>query len=81
MRLLSRRLVTEGLQNPIFQLVAYHFAAKIQFFLHGLYGLHGFFINFAADMQISNKVINILLALVAAGLLAVCIASVMGGVK
>ena len=32
-------------------------------------------------MQISEKMINILLALVAAGLLAVCIVSVMSGIK
>jgi hypothetical protein len=32
-------------------------------------------------MQISDKVINILLALVAAGLLAVCIASVVSAMK
>ena len=32
-------------------------------------------------MHISDRVINILLALVAAGLLAVCIASVMSGIS
>ncbi len=32
-------------------------------------------------MQISNRIINVILALVAAGLLAVCIASVVGGMK
>jgi hypothetical protein len=32
-------------------------------------------------MQISDKMINILLGIVAAGLLAVCIASVMSGIS
>ena len=32
--------------------------------------------TFAADMRITNKEVNIILALVAAGLLAVCVASV-----
>jgi hypothetical protein len=40
-----------------------------------------FFRIFAADMQISNRQINIALALVAAGLLAVCIASVMSAMN
>lgn len=35
-----------------------------------------YFCNFAADMQQSDKVINIILALVALGLLALCVASV-----
>lgn len=48
---------------------------------HRFHGLSQIFINFAADMQISGKVINILLVLVAAGLLAVCIASVMSGIR
>ena len=37
--------------------------------------------TFAGDMQISNKQINIALALVAAGLLAVCVASVMSAMN
>ncbi len=32
-------------------------------------------------MQMTNKVVNIILVIVAAGLLAVCIASIMGGMK
>jgi hypothetical protein len=36
---------------------------------------------FAVDMQISNRQINIALALVAAGLLAVCIVSVMSAMN
>ncbi len=32
---------------------------------------------FAADMQSNNRLINIILAVIAAGLLAVCVASVM----
>ena len=32
-------------------------------------------------MQISNKIVNIVLALIAAGLLAVCIASIISGIK
>ena len=39
------------------------------------------FSNFAPDMQITNRQINIALALVAAGLLAVCIASVVSGIN
>ena len=37
--------------------------------------------TFVADMQISNRQINIVLALVAAGLLAVCVASVMSAIN
>jgi hypothetical protein len=37
--------------------------------------------KFAADMQISDKMVNIVLALLAAGLLAACIASVMSAIK
>jgi hypothetical protein len=48
---------------------------------HRFHRLSQIFITFAADMQISDKVINILLAIVAAGLLAVCIASVMSGIR
>lgn len=40
-----------------------------------------FFRIFAADMQISNRQINIALALVAAGLLAVSIVSVMSAMN
>jgi hypothetical protein len=40
-----------------------------------------FFCIFAADMQITNRQINIALALVAAGLLAVCVASVMSAMN
>lgn len=36
---------------------------------------------FAAEMQITNRQINIALALVAAGLLAVCIASVVSAIN
>ena len=32
-------------------------------------------------MQMTNKVVNIILVIVAAGLLAVCIASIIGGMK
>ena len=38
-----------------------------------------FFRTFAADMHISRKIVNLLLAVAAAGLLAVIIASVMEG--
>ena len=48
---------------------------------HRFHRLSQIFITFAPDMQISDKVINILLALVAAGLLAVCIASVVSAMK
>lgn len=37
--------------------------------------------TFVADMQINNRQINIALALVAAGLLAVCVASVMSAMN
>jgi hypothetical protein len=37
--------------------------------------------TFAADMQISDKTINIILAVLAAGLLVACIVSVMSALK
>ena len=37
--------------------------------------------TFAPDMQISNKIVNIFLAVIAAGLFAVCIASIVSGMK
>lgn len=37
--------------------------------------------TFATDMQISNRQINIALALVAAGLLIICVASVMSAMN
>ena len=37
--------------------------------------------TFAVDMQITNRQINIALALVAAGLLAICVASVMSAMN
>ena len=49
---------------------------RYEFFLNSQ-----FFRTFAPDMHISDRVINILLAIVAAGLLAVCIASVMSGIR
>ena len=39
------------------------------------------FCNFAAEMQITDRQMNIALALVAAGLLAVCIASVVSAIN
>ncbi len=49
----------------------------IQFFLV----FCSIYATFATEMQITNRQINIALALVAAGLLAVCIASVMSAIN
>jgi hypothetical protein len=55
--------------------------AKLQKF--SLFTIHYslFFRIFAPDMQITNQQINITLVLVAAGLLAVCIASVVSAIN
>jgi hypothetical protein len=50
-------------------------------FHSSLFTFHFFFITFAADMQISDKMVNIVLAVLAAGLLVACIASVMAALK
>ena len=81
MFLFRRRHQSEGLQDTVFQLILNHNGCKDTKKATDFTDYRRFFITFAADMQISDKVINILLAIVAAGLLAVCIASVMSGIR
>ena len=94
-RLLFRRLVAEVLQYPIFQFVTYHFGYKVNKNAEAaanssLFTLHFslFFLvfcslirTFAAEMKITNNQVNIVLAILAVGLFAACIASVMSAMK
>ena len=67
----------QGALNPHFAFISGRNALIFQ----NRFAFTSFFRNFAADMQITNQQINIALALVAAGLLAVCIASVVSAIN
>ena len=64
----------------VFPLIAF-ILGRIALIFQNRFVTTTFFSNFAADMQITNQQINIALALVAAGLLAVCIASVVSAIN
>ena len=76
--LFCRRHQSEGLANAVFKLVDNHFGCKDNIFFLRIIRIKQIFSYLCTQvMQMNNKIVNIVLAVIAVCLLALCVASVM----